>query len=282
MGLARGAYREALLAGVETLTAASEPLANGESVPSTLDVVAIAEALGIDTGLDVDAVRRLDDYFHWIAYREGRPIEPRVEFDVRAYEFFAGHQIPGGMMSNFRDQLREIGLIHRVDEVLEESARVRAEIGYPAMVTPYSQFVGVQATFNVLEEERYKTIPNELSLYVRGHYGEPPGPIDGNVRDRVLGGKPVERMEVFDKVEDGILERFRRQNGPFASDEEMLLHLFYGRAQAEVLAREKSTFEGRPSVDGPLLTLVKELSREGSLKTLKLEKGSLKLDLGMR
>ncbi len=280
MGLARGAYREALLAGVDTLTAASEPLANGESVPSTLDVVAVAETLGIDTALDVDAVRHLGDYFHWIANQQGRRIEPPIEFDARRYEFFAGHQIPGGMMSNFRDQLTNIGLIHRIDEVLEEAARVRAELGYPVMVTPFSQFVGVQAALNVIEEERYKTIPNELALYVRGHYGEPPAPIDGNVLDRVMGGKPADRTKVTEEVEDGILERFRRQNGPFASDEEMLIHLFYGRAQAEALAREKSTFEGRPSVDGPLLALVKELLRQGSLKTLKLEKGSLKLDLG--
>lgn len=281
MGLARGAYREALAAGVDLLTTASEPLANGDSLPSTLDVVAIADEMGIDTGVDVDAVRGLDDYFHWVAFEEGRPIEQPVEFDPGVYEFFAGHQIPGGMMSNFRDQLTEVGLIHRIDEVLEEAARVRAEVGYPVMVTPFSQFVGVQAVFNVIEEERYKTIPNELVLYVQGHYGEPPAAIDGNVRDRVMGSRPAEPIGAAAEVEAGFLADFKRQNGPFASDEELLLHLFYGRAQVEALARDKSVFDGRPTVDAPLMALVKRLSKDGSLKSFKLEKGPLKLDVGL-
>jgi oxaloacetate decarboxylase (Na+ extruding) subunit alpha len=281
IGMARDVYREALAAGVDTVATASEPLANGESLPATLDVIAIADEMGIDTGVDADAVRGLDDYFHWVAYEEGRPIQAPAEFDPEAYKFLAGHQIPGGMMSNFRDQLTEIGLIHRIDEVLEEAARVRAEIGYPVMVTPFSQFVGVQAVFNVIEEERYKTIPNELVLYVQGHYGEPPGPIDGNVRDRVMGSRPAEPIGAAAEVGAGFLADFKRQNGPFASDEEMLLHLFYGRAQVEALGREKSIFDGRPTVDAPLMALVKRLSKDGSLKSFKLEKGPLKLDVGL-
>lgn len=281
MGLARGAYREALAAGVDTLTTAAEPLANGESVPSTLDMVAIAADMGIDLGVDQDALNCLDDYFHWVAYEEGRPVMPPVKFDAVAYEFFAGHQIPGGMMSNFRDQLTEIGLIHRIDEVLEEAARVRAEIGYPVMVTPFSQFVGVQATLNVIEEERYKTIPNELALYVRGFYGEPPAPIDGNLRDRVMASEPAERTGATAELKAGLVEEFRRQNGPFASDRDLLLQLFYGRTHVEALAREKSVTDGRPSLDAPLTTLIKGLAKNRGLKTFKLEKGSLKLDLAL-
>lgn len=279
MGLAHESYREAMLAGVDTLATASEPLANGESLPSTLDVLAIARSIGIETGVDVDAVRRIDDYFHWVAYKEERAIARPVEFDPLRYESFAGHQIPGGMMSNFRNQLRELGLIHRIDEVLEEAARVRAELGFPVMVTPFSQFVGVQAVFNIIEGERYRSIPRELRLYALGHYGAPPAPIDPNVLDRILRGssdKPIDAAAVF---EARVLEEFRRDHGPFRSDEELLLHLFYGKDAATALAREKSRFAERPVLGHPLRVLVEELSRERNLSSLRFEKGPMKLHL---
>jgi pyruvate/oxaloacetate carboxyltransferase len=281
MGLAHDAYREALKVGVDTLATACRPLANGESLPSTLDVMAMAADLGVRTGLDEAMVRRADDYFHWAAYQEGQPVPPAITYDALQYKSFAGHQIPGGMMSNFRRQLSEIGLLHRLDEVLEEASRVRAEIGYPVMVTPFSQFVGVQAVFNVMHGERYKTVPHELYLYALGHYGEPPGPIEPNVLDRILKGKSRDRVDSREVFETRIVEAFRREQGPFASDEELLLHLFYGREHVEGMQREKSTFIRRPSAEQPLVVLMRELARQPGLKNLKLEKGSLKLNLGL-
>jgi pyruvate/oxaloacetate carboxyltransferase len=172
-----------------------------------------------------------------------------------------------------------MGLIHRLDEVLEEAGRVRTEIGYPIMVTPFSQFVGVQAVFNVIQGERYKTVPHELYLYARGHYGEPAAPIEPNVLDRILAGKsedPIDSDAVFGAR---ILDQFRREQGPFHSDEELLLHLFYGREQVEALAREKKRIAQRPSVQQPLRALVEQLAADKTLKTFKLEKGSLQLNL---
>jgi len=279
MGLAHESHREALQAGVDTVATASEPLANGESVPSTLDILDLAHELGIAAELETDALRRMDDYFHWIAWKEKRPVAERVAFDPVRYERFIGHQIPGGMMSNFRNQLAEAGLAHRIDEVLEEARRVRAELGYPIMVTPFSQFVGVQATFNVMQGERYKTVPEELFLYATGHYGEPAVPIDPNVLDKILTGRPSVKSKPEAIFGARILEDFKREHGPFRSDEDMLLHLFYGRDQVEALARQKSRLEGRPSLKQPLTVLLEELSRTGNLKTLKLEKGPLKLSL---
>lgn len=279
MGLAHDSYREALLAGVDTVTTACEPLANGESLPSTLDILAIAEELGIETSVDAEAVRRTDDYFHWIAYQEGRRIEEPATYDPLRYRAFAGHQIPGGMMSNFRNQLREVGMLHRLDEVLEEASRVRTEIGYPIMVTPFSQFVGVQATFNVIQGERYKTVPQELYLYALGHYGETPAPIDPNILDRILKGKPVQRTGLDPMFEERWLDRVRQEQGPFRSDEDLLLHLFYGKDHVDALKREKTCFNERPTIKQPLHALLEQLARETSLKTLKLEKKSLKLNM---
>lgn len=271
MGLAHEAYREALLAGVASVTTASGPLANGESLPSTLDILAIAQELGIETSLNVEAIRRTEDYFHWVAFKEQHPVEPPVSFDQLRYNAFAGHQIPGGMISNFRKQLSEIGMIHRLDEVLEEASRVRIELGCPIMVTPFSQFVGVQATFNVIQGERYKTVPKELYQYVTGQYGRTPGPIDPNVLDKVLGGKPMPSFDPAELFEARILDRFNSENGPFRSDEELLLALFYGTGHVAALNREKSQFTERPTVMQPLQALLYELARDSSLKSVKFQ-----------
>lgn len=279
MGLAHASHREALQAGVDTVATASAPLANGESVPSTLDILELAQKLGVPAALDTGALRRIDDYFGWIAWKEKRTVPERVVFDPVRYERFIGHQIPGGMMSNFRNQLEEVGLSHRMDEVLEEASRVRAELGYPIMVTPFSQFVGVQAAFNVIQGERYKTVPEELTLYATGHYGEPAAPIDRNVLDRILAGRqcaPADPDAVFGAH---ILADFKREHGPFRSDEDMLLHLFYGREQVDALAREKSSFDTRLSIKRPLSILIEELARDTTLQSVKLEKGPMKLSL---
>lgn len=279
MGLAYEAHREALLAGVDTVSTAAEALSHGESVPSTLGILRLAQELGCPTGLDAEAVRRMDDYFDWVAWKEGHAVPAPVVFDRLRYEKFIGHQIPGGMMSNFRNQLREAGLLGRIEEVLEEASRVRAELGYPIMVTPFSQFVGVQATLNVLQGERYKTVPEELLLYVQGHYGEPAAPIDANVLDRVLAGKSTGAVDCEALFGTRILERFRREHGPFGSEGELLLHLFYGRSHVEALERDKKPLPAR-ACRKPLEVLVEALAREPGLKSLRLKKGPL--SLGMR
>ncbi len=271
MGLGLEAYGAAIKVGVDTLTTASKPLANAESLPSTSDVLALCDELDVPTEVDRAVVRRLDDHFHWIAYREGHNVSAPVVFDPIRYERFAGHQIPGGMMSNFRNQLRELGLLHRIDEVLEEASRVRGELGYPVMVTPFSQFVGVQATYNVILGERYKQVPRELILYARGHYGTSPAPIEPNVLDRIFNGKgvdPIDNKEVFGAR---ILDNFRRDNGPFSSNEDMLLQLFYGRAATETMRRSKNSFFETPSIDQPLQVLIRELTRVRRIGSIKLE-----------
>jgi pyruvate/oxaloacetate carboxyltransferase len=279
MGLAYEAHREALLARVDTVSTASRALAHGESVPGTLGILKLAQELGCRAGLDTEAVRRMDDYFQWVAWKEGHAVPAPVVFDPVRYEKFIGHQIPGGMMSNFRNQLRELGLLDRIDEVLEEASRVRAELGYPIMVTPFSQFVGVQATLNVLQAERYKTVPEELILYVQGHYGDAAAPIDGNVLDRVLAGKGAKAVDCEALFGTRMLDRFRREHGPFASDEELLLHLFYGASHVEALTRGKRPL---PELQcrKPLDVLIEALACEPGLKSLRLNKGPLSLEMG--
>jgi oxaloacetate decarboxylase alpha subunit len=272
MGLAHESYRAALTGGVDGVTTAAEPVANGESLPATADIARIASELGISTSLNDAAVQQLDDYMYWAAHKENKPVGLPVAFDPAAYARFVEHQIPGGMISNFRNQLKEIGLLHRLDEVLREAGRVRAELGYPIMVTPFSQFVGVQATFNVIEGERYKTIPNEMRLFALGYYGDSGTPIEPNVLDRLLQGRSQERRPADEMYGEPMLEAFRIQHGPFASDEELLLNLFYGKQSIEAMGREKTVFPREISVKKPLHVLIDELRKETTLTAFRIEK----------
>lgn len=274
MGLSHGSYREAMKAGVSAVTTAALPLANGESLPATVDIARIAEELGIPHGLDMDRVRELDDYMEWATFREGHKPGKINTHDPIAYEKFIGHQIPGGMISNFRNQLREAGLMHRIDEVLEEAGRVREELGFPVMVTPFSQFVGVQATFNVIQGERYKTVPNEVRLFALGYYGNTGGRVDPNALDRILQGKSEDRMDATAVFEEKIVDKFRAEHGPFASDEELLLALFYGKPAVQALNRNKSTFTDGVTVNTPLRVLVSELAKQKTFSFVRIEKGA--------
>ncbi len=151
--------------------------------------------MGLKVELDDLLLRKIDDHFLWVAYSEKKPVGRRVPFDRNRYTKYAAHQIPGGMMSHLASQLKNLGLEHRLPEVLEEAGRVRQEIGYPVMVTPFSQIVGVQAVFNVIQKDRYRTTPSDLSLYARGYYGEMAAPIDANVLDRILEGADVKALD---------------------------------------------------------------------------------------
>jgi oxaloacetate decarboxylase (Na+ extruding) subunit alpha len=111
--------------------------------------------------LNEGLIRRIDDYFFWVAYSEKRPSGKPIKFDPVGYKRYAGHQISGGMMSHLVSQLADLKLVHRLPEILEEAARFREELGFPVMVPPFSQFVGVQAFFNVVEGERYRLFPKD-------------------------------------------------------------------------------------------------------------------------
>jgi oxaloacetate decarboxylase alpha subunit len=269
-GTAHDAYRAAMQAGVRTVTTAAEPLANGDSQPAARDVVRIAEELGIPIDLDMDAVTALDEFMRWIAYRERKPVPGPIAFDAAEYAKFVKHQIPGGMMSNFRNQLREAGIADRFDEVLEEVGRVRAELGYPIMITPFSQFVGVQATLNVIQGERYKTVPTELRLYALGYYGDSGAPVDPNVLDRILGGKSEERLHPEAGFSARILDEFRKTNGPFRSDEELILHLFYGADTVKTLERDKTNPRRIEAMKHPLRVLVEEIAKQSQVRSFSI------------
>ena len=174
---------EAGAAGIDT---ALSNFSGGTSQPATEPLVYTLTQMGFDCGVDYATLKKINDFF--------APIKKKFVDDGTFDQSVLGvkadalnYQIPGGMLSNLIAQLKAQNAIDRLDEVLEETPRVRAEMGYPPLVTPLSQMVGVQATVNVLLGERYKNIGKEIKSYIRGEYGTAPGEIDPELVKKVLG-----------------------------------------------------------------------------------------------
>jgi pyruvate/oxaloacetate carboxyltransferase len=276
-GVADDCYIEAMQQGVDILKTVSLPLAHGYSLPATIEMIAHARRTGRKVQVDEQRIKEVDDYFFWAAYEEKKPIGKKVKFDPVEYKKYIVHQIPGGMMSNLENQLLELKLLHKLPEVLEEAGRVRQELGYPVMVTPYSQLVGVQAVFNIVEGERYRTVPEELKLYVRGAYGEPAAPIDPNALDRILAGGDKEPIDPSENFSDPLVSKVRSEQGSSLSDEDLLLTIFNTRETMEKFYQNKKTIESHPVVRTPLAFLIKELANRREIKTVKIQKGSFKI-----
>ncbi|RDE12899.1 MAG: oxaloacetate decarboxylase [Candidatus Thorarchaeota archaeon] len=182
-GMASMAYLKAAEAGVDAVDCAISSLSMATSQPATESMVEALKGTERDTGLDLVLLAEIADYFRKVRAKYAKFEGALQGVDPQVLVF----QIPGGMLSNLDNQLREQGALDRYDEVLKEVPRVRAELGYPPLVTPSSQIVGTQATLNVITGERYKIIPTEVKQYVRGLYGRPPAPIDPKIRKLVIG-----------------------------------------------------------------------------------------------
>lgn len=220
-GLAEDCYIEALRAGVDSVFTATTPLANGPSVPAAEAVMKRAKAVGASVKVDTRRLKDVADYFREVAEEDGKPLGCKVSGESASqYQ----HQVPGGMISFLKDQLRSLGLEGRLPAVLEEIPRVRADFGYPVVVTPISQFIGAQAMLNVVQGERYRTIPVEVQKYIRGYFGKPEAPLLGALVDRVRSFPDPMKNSPND---EGVIERAKKKFGPFASDDELLLYLLF-------------------------------------------------------
>ena len=194
-GLAPEVYIIGAEAGFDVLHTAIGALANGTSQPSAIRLVENLHAVGIDVDIDVEPLREAERILDVIASSQGLEPGRPTELDLS----YQHHQIPGGMMGTLRRQLNEIGQLDLLPRVLEEVGRTRAELGYPIMVTPYSQFVGSQAVLNVLAERngeaRWSRMPDEILRYALGHFGAPPGEIDPEVRQRAADAPRTKELD---------------------------------------------------------------------------------------
>jgi len=219
-GLAPICYMEAVKLGIKTFHTAISPLANDTSLPSVENTLRNARCLGYSSNLDEEALKAVADHFRKIAAERGLRIGTPREYDLFQFE----HQLPGGMTGTLRNQLAEVKMEHRLNEVLEEIAQIRQEFGYPIMATPYSQVIGAQAVFNITSGERYKIVPDEAIQYALGLWGEPDAPMDQNVKDKILSS-PKAKKFINWKVPEITVEELHREIGPGLSDDELLLYL---------------------------------------------------------
>lgn len=220
IGLAPQCYLEAIKLGVKTLHTAASPLANDTSLPSIENTMSNAHRLGYSPNLDEEALQAVSDYFRKVAQEQGMRIGAPLEYNIFQFE----HQLPGGMMGTLKNQLAELKMEGHLDEVLEEIAQIRKELGYPIMATPYSQMIGAQAVFNITSKERYKTASDETIKYVSGIWGETDGPVDQNIKDKILS-LPKAKKYLNWQVPEITIADLRREIGPGLSDDELLLRL---------------------------------------------------------
>ena len=208
-------------AGVDIVDTALSPLANGTSQPATESLVATLQGTDRDTGLDLVKLNEAAAYFRTVAdklKKEGI-LDPKVlSVDTKALIY----QVPGGMLSNLLNQLKQAKKEDKYYEVLAEVPRVRKDFGYPPLVTPTSQIVGTQAVMNVLAGERYKMVPKESKGMLKGEYGQLPAPVNEEVRKKCIGDEEVITCRPTDLIAPE-LEKYRAEAGDLAKCEEDVL-----------------------------------------------------------
>lgn len=221
-GLAPLVYQEAIRSGFQYFYTAAKPLANGASLPDTAEIASIAHELGKSVGIDLKRQDEYAAYWDWIALRDNKPTGIKQTVNPKLYE----HQIPGGMISNLHAQLEQMGLGHRFNEILEEIARVRTDLGYPILVSPFAQYIVTQSVLNVVQGERFKTIPDEVKRYACGFYGK----LAASPSDEFLNRADLDsfkRRSTFEVNRPPGLPKLRKRLGPSATDADLLLASFY-------------------------------------------------------
>src|SRR5919109_2566933 len=249
---------EAVKLGIKIVNTALPPLADGSSNPSLFNVAKNLRALGYKTAIDEERLKPVSKHFTFIAKREGFPIGAPVEYDYAQYQ----HQVPGGMISNLRHQLRKVGMEHKIEQALEETMRVRAELGYPIMVTPLSQFVGSQAAINVIVGERYKEVTDQTIEYAMGIWGKEGAQLmDPDVKAKILDRPRAKEIAERPHPTDSLQELRRKYGGPGASDEEVLLRFFSSKEDVDRM-RAAGPARSYTRQDNPLVNLVENLSKQ--------------------
>jgi pyruvate/oxaloacetate carboxyltransferase len=262
-GMATQCYLEAIQEGVTTLHTAIAPMANGSSLPATETILKNIRYLGFQSDIDEDALAAVSDHFRRIALEENLPTGSPVEYDLYHFE----HQVPGGMISNLRRQLKEVGMEDRLDAILEEIMQVRKELGYPVMATPFSQIVGVQAMENVVSGKRYERVTDEVIKYCLGLYGKLTAPVDEKVMERInqlprtnefRGWTPENYLKP--------IEEFRSELGPDLDDGDLLLTILIPGYKREELSKKSTAVKAPASKPEPTAIQVNTVPTEFSVE----------------
>ncbi|HWR29982.1 MAG TPA: pyruvate carboxylase subunit B [Negativicutes bacterium] len=226
-GMAGMTYLKAIEAGVDIIDCALSPFAMGSSQPATEAMVAALENTPRDTGIKKETLYPIADHFRVVKKNvaETFKLNTAIDIDTKVLSF----QIPGGMLSNFLNQLKEQGMADKYPEMLEEMPKVRADLGYPPLVTPTSQITGSMAAFNVMFG-RYKVVPREVKDLARGKYGRTPAPLNPEVADLILQGEPLITHRPADDIApqmEMLTKELAEKGYPNASVEDVLSYALF-------------------------------------------------------
>ena len=245
-GLGTMTLLRAAQAGADVIDTAISCFSGGTSQPPTETLEYTLTQMGFDCGLDTKCLKKINDFFKPVrakALDSGllNPVVLATDTDALSY------QVPGGMLSNLVAQLTAAGKLDKFEEVLLEVPRVREDLGYPPLVTPLSQMVGVQATQNVLAGERYKNISKEIKNYFFGFYGKAPGEVNAELAKKILGDETPVTCRFADTLEP-YMEKAKEEIGDMARSEEDVLSYIAFPAQAEAFfkkreEKERNTFK---------------------------------------
>jgi len=273
IGLPGLTYLTAAELGAEVLQVACGALAGGTSLPNAQQVVANLREFGHTVDLDDRLLGVVASYFDRMAKAEGLPVGGPREFDAA----FLRHQIAGGVITTLRRQLDELGFIDRFDAVIEEVTRVRAELGFPIMVTPFPQMVCTQALYNVISAERYENVSDQVIRYVLGSFGRPTTPVQPDVADRILD-RPRAK-ELAEEPPPPTVAELRRRFPRGIRAEELLLRATMPAEQVDAMvAAGPARRHYNPDVK-PVLDLLRGLRTRPATPELTLQRPDFRLEL---
>ena len=278
-GLAPLCYLEAVKAGCRTLHTAIPPLANGSSQPSIFNVMKNLRMLGYEPSVNEQMLPPVSQHFTYIAKREGLPIGVPLEYDE--YQYI--HQVPGGVISNLKHQLAQMRMEDRLSTVLEEIVRVKEDLGYPIMVTPFSQFVASQAAINIMTGERYKQVTDEIIMYCLGLWGQQASSeVNPNIKDRILNMARAKELAAFEPPQPSIEEVRQNLGGSSVSDDELILRYIIQEEKEIRTMRAAGPPKEYVTSTNPLVMIIHELLKKRELGYVHVEKGDFSLTLQKR
>lgn len=244
-GISQMTYLAAVEAGADRIDTALSPFSEGTSQPATESMYLALKEAGYDITLDETLLEQAANHLRQARqkYLADGTLDPSLLFpDPRTLQY----QVPGGMLSNLLSQLTEQGLADKYEEVLAEVPKVRADLGYPPLVTPLSQMVGTQALMNIISGERYKVVPNEIKDYVRGLYGQSPAPLAEGIKEKIIGDEAVIACRPADLIEPQLVY-LRDEIAQYArSEEDVLSYASFPQQARDFLGRREDPFYDVP------------------------------------
>jgi oxaloacetate decarboxylase (Na+ extruding) subunit alpha len=260
--------------GLDTIHVAVGPLSNGTSLPSATRLIANLREAGHHVDVDDHALRLVSEYFSRLAAAEGLPPGMPQEYDAA----FLRHQVPGGVMTTMQRQLEELKFQEKMPAVIEEVERVRAELGYPIMVTPFPQIVCTQALFNVIGPDRYGNVPDQVIRFCLGRFGRPTAPVNPEILDRILDRPRAKELQA--EPPGAALSELRKRFASSISDDEFLLRAVMPAQQVDAMIAAGPAPRRYNPDTSPLLSLLRELTtRPGQHSQIVVQKPGFRLEL---